>query len=302
MRRRQRGQALVYVALVMVVLITVVYATFDLGRLVSAKIQAQNAADAAALAAVSLKVSVHNTRSFAYLAMTEQAIQAKIHMIQAIGALSGKGLPTPGSPPSAAELKEFEDHLKQARRHMEKVRLLKEGLKAYNAWIETEGPAMVAEAARVAYVANLDGMNSHLVTGRAVDQNNLRLLDVPGALRENGTGEAARMLGGVNYVNEGTSKNHGSGKSFVEVSPRFVPFAVSLFGAPGAPVGGVNIPAWAAAGPVSSSAVEKAGTGHQDLKVGQLGINWYTPRLMRTGQKEGGRFGSAKEGGIVSEH
>lgn len=288
----ESGQALIYVALMMAVLVTVIFAVFDLGRLMSAKIRSQNAADAAALAAVSLKVGVHHTRSLAYLAMTEEGIRARVELINALASFGQEGV--------------FNAHLRKANAHVDKILRLQKGLVAYNQWIDQAGPAMVADAARLGYAANIQGMNAHLSSGAALDAENLRAIDAPGALRENGN-HGAQTLGGVIYPKEGLGKGKDAGKTFVEVVPKFQGFDYAIFGF-GPKSGAIDVPAWASAGYVSADAISSdpaaKGSGLKlNTPFGNFGLNWYSPRLVRTGQKNQGSFGSPGAGGhIVSEH
>jgi len=289
-RREDDGQAMIYVAIVVGALVTVLYTTYDLGRLVAAKVMSQNGADAAALASVSLKVSVHHTRALAYLAMTDQAVLARREILAGIGSLSKfqgvvPSLPAPGAPPGTPPTKpthaEFEDHMKRAETHMDRYNRLRHALRAYNAWIEEDGPRLAAEAARIAYAANVTGMNDHSATGRAVDARNMQLLSDPGAFVENGGMGSSKFIGGMNFANEGAGKRGVSGKSFVWVKPQVQP--LSRGKEP------LELWAWAAAGPVPAVTIQGADPREQGLSfkvpvLGEFGIPWYSPRLMRTGK------------------
>lgn len=288
-RRDDDGQALIYVAIVAGALVTVLYTTYDLGRLIAAKVMSQNGADAAALAAVSLKVSVHHTRALAYLAMTDQAILARREILAGIGSLSDfqgaiPTVPAPGQDPGAPAKPThaaFEEHMKRADRHMDRYHRLRHALRAYNAWIEEEGPALAAEAARIAYASNVSGMNDHSAAGRAVDQRNMRLLSDPGAFVENGGLGSSKFIGGMNFANEGAGKRGVSGKSFVWVKPQVQPLARGKEP--------LELWAWAAAGPVPAVTIQGVDPREQGLSIkvpvlGELGIPWYSPRLMRTGK------------------
>lgn len=284
----ESGQALVYVALIMAVIVAALLALFDLGRLTGAKIQAQNAADAAALAAASVKVSVHHTRELAYLAMTDQGVRARLELLGALASFSDE--------------REFQDHVRKAGIHLGRIQKLKTDLAEYNDWIDTAGPEIVADAARLAYAANIQGMNDHLTTAKGLELENLRALDAPNALRENS--DQGQELGGVNYPSEGLGAHNVAGKSYVEVVPKYQGFDWSFFGSGSRDP--VEVPAWAAAGfaPSTGIALDPAAKGaEQPLKLGGIGLNWYSPRLVRTGQKSDGNFGgSSWGGGIESEH
>ena len=289
-RREDDAQAMIYVAIVVGALVTVLYTTYDLGRLVAAKVMSQNGADSAALASVSLKVSVHHTRTLAYLAMTDQAILARREILAGIASLnefnsSIPSAPAPGAPPGSPPTKPthagFEDHMQRADAHMDRYHRLRHGLRAYNAWIEEEGPRLAAEAARIAYAANVTGMNDHSATGRAVDERNMRLLSDPGAFVENGGLGSSKFIGGMNFANEGAGKRGVSGKSFVWVKPQVQP--LSRGKEP------LELWAWAAAGPVPAVTIQGTDPREQGLSfkvpvLGEFGIPWYSPRLMRTGK------------------
>lgn len=305
-RRDEAGQAMIYVAIVAGALVTVLYTTYDLGRLVAAKVMSQNGADAAALASVSLKVSVHHTRSLAYLAMTDQAILARREILAGIGSLSKftgvvPTVPTPpqpgapAQPPAKPTHAEFEQHMKQAEVYMDRYHRLRHALRAYNAWIEEEGPRLAAEAARIAYAANVSGMNDHSAAGRAVDQRNMKLLSDPGAFVENGGMDSSKFIGGMNFANEGAGKRGVSGKSFVWVKPQVQP--LSRGKQP------LELWAWAAAGPVPAVTLQGADAREQALSfkvpvLGEFGIPWYSPRLMRTGKLPDG----TEMQGLNSQH
>ena len=285
-RRDEEGQALVAVALWLTVLATAVVALVDLGRLIGAKTQVQTAADAAALAAVSVKVSVHHTRELAYLAMTEQAMRARMEFIEAIASMGSET--------------EFQKHLRRANTYVDRLERLQAGLVAYNAWIDKEGPALVADATRLAYSANVLGLNSHVSGGGALDAQNARSVDSPGAVRENS--DQQRFIGAINYPHEGLGNGKVAGKSFVETTARYQPLGSGFFGA--ARPQPIELPAWSSAGFVDAEVLAKAEPGRfSPLAAGPFRLHWYSPRLVRSGQREDGSFGGPHAGGsIVSEH
>ncbi|MEB3187429.1 MAG: pilus assembly protein TadG-related protein [bacterium] len=284
--RDEEGQALVALALWLTVLATAVVALVDLGRLIGAKTQVQNAADAAALAAVSVKVGVHHTRELAYLAMTEQALRARMEFVEALAKMGDETA--------------FARHLRRADAYIDRLERLQAGLVAYNAWIDQQGPAIVADAARLAYAANIRGLNSHVSGGGALDAQNVRALDGPGALRENS--DQQRFIGAVNYPHEGLGNGKVAGKSFVETTARYQPLGSGFFGA--ARPAPLELPGWSSAGFVDAEALARAEPARfSPLAAGPFRIHWYSPRLVRSGQREDGSFGGPHAGGnIVSEH
>ena len=280
-RQRQRGQAMIYMALVMAVLVGVLYATYDLARLTTAKMQAQNASDAAALAAASVKVSIHNTRTLAYAAMTGEAAFARLKLAKAMAVL-GQQPPLPGQPYLAEP--EFKKYVEAASKHVKKLPKLRAGLIAYNKWIARKGPEIVADAARVAYVANISTLNDDTGRGRTANGQNIHLLDGTKNLVENGGNfKSGQFIGGVNYVGEGAGDTGAAGKTFVWAEPVFVPMGSGLTGG-SAPM---SIPSLAAAGPVPSKELAGSDPGDGDLSANGFGMPWYSPRLFPIGGLHG---------------
>lgn len=279
--RPPRGQALVYFTLVLAVIIGVLYATYDLARLTTAKMQAQTAVDAAALAGSSVKVSVHHTRSLAYAAMTGQATLARLKFAKAI-AVVGAQPPVPGQPYLAA--KEFDKWVGEAQAHVVKLRRLRAGLVAYNAWVAKEGPEIVADAARLAFNANVSGMNAAIGEGSAANARNLTLLAGSKNLPENGGQFASgRFVGGVNYPGESAGAGGSAGKTLVWAEPVYRPLGSALLGASHP----LALPSVAAAGIVPASELKAAEPGSGDAGLGGFGFRWYAPRLFQVGGVNG---------------
>jgi len=275
--RRQRGQAVVYMALVLAVMVGVLYATYDLARMTTAKMQAQTAADAAALAAAAVKVSVHNTRTVAYAAMTGQAALARLKLAKAMAVMMAL-------PPGPAAVQEFQKYQNQAVKHLERMRKLRAGLIEYDRWIAQKGPEIVADAARVAYVANVAGLNDDSGRGHAANGNNLHLMDGTKNLVENGgTFKSGQFIGGINYVSENAGPTGAAGKTFVWAEPIFVPLGSGLLGGDQQ----MPMPSLAAAGPVPSSELAKSEPGDGDLSYNSFGMPWYSPRLFAIGGLNG---------------
>ena len=92
--REEDGQALLWGAGVIVITMALFYGAVDMGLLVLGKIQAQTAADAAAMSASALKATVHNTRSVAYRAASGQIALSRMKLVEATG-LALQGLVDP---------------------------------------------------------------------------------------------------------------------------------------------------------------------------------------------------------------
>ncbi|MEB3298574.1 MAG: pilus assembly protein TadG-related protein [Candidatus Sericytochromatia bacterium] len=280
-RRSPRGQSLVYFTLVLAVIVGVLYATYDLARLTTAKMQAQTAVDAAALAGTAVKVSIHHTRSLAYAAMTGQATLARLKFAKALAVVGSKP-PLPGQPYLAAE--EFDKWVGEANAHVARLRRLRAGLVAYNSWVAREGPAVVADAARLAFNANVSGMNAAMGEGTAANARNLSLLAGPRNLPENGGQFAAgRFVGGVNYPGEAAGAGGAAGKTLVWAEPVYRPLGSALLGASHPLV----LPSVAAAGLVPAGELKAAEPGSGEAGAGGVGLRWYTPRLLQVGGLNG---------------
>lgn len=62
-RKKQKGQSLIYVGLLVIVIISGVFFVYDIGNIVNTKIKFQNGVDSAALASVSVKISKQDRKS-----------------------------------------------------------------------------------------------------------------------------------------------------------------------------------------------------------------------------------------------
>lgn len=76
-RKKQAGQSLLYVSILIVLLISGVFFVYDIGTIVNNKIKFQNGADAAALAAVATKISKHHNDTLMRSAMYNESLSAQ---------------------------------------------------------------------------------------------------------------------------------------------------------------------------------------------------------------------------------
>lgn len=252
---------MVYGAGVLVLIVALFYGALDVGQLVTGKIQAQNAADAASLAASGLKTSLHNTRVMAYRAAAGQTMLARIALVKATG-LALQEISKPGS----ASDKAFKEAFKRSRIHRARVTKLSKGLKAFNAWATSAevAPVLVRQAAAVAYRGNLG-------TLAVVEPGNLRLIEREDAFMEFKGG----MVGSVAFTAEALSPNGHAGKSLVHVKPSFRTFGSGMLGyaAKG------SLEAVAVAGPVEAHDQYGSLPG-----LDRYGTPWFTVRLMPVGK------------------
>ncbi len=267
-------------AIVLAVLVGILYSTYDMARLTAAKIQSQDAADAAALAAVSVKVSIHNTRTLAYAAMTAEATLARLRIAKAVAILASY----PAGPGAAAAEVQVTSYIKKADGHLKKLKELRDTLDAYNHWVAQAAPQIVSEAARIGYAANIAGMNDDSGAGATANETNMQLMDGDQNLVENGgTFKSGQFIGGINYRSESAGSSGDAGKTFVWVEPRYMPLGSGLLGG----LGAMTLPALAAAGPASSSQIAKADPKDGDMAIDGFGLPWYSPRLFAIGGLHG---------------
>jgi hypothetical protein len=262
------GQALLYGACVLVLIGTFFYGALDLGQLVLGKINAQSSADSAALSAAALKVSVHNTRSLAYRAMTGQLDLTRLQLIRATGAAISE-ISTPGKNQTV-----FEDAIKRAHWHHTKVEELRTGLLAFNAWVSSKsaGSELVQQAAEIGYAGSLGSLASS-------DQGNVALLDDPQALLENaGRGGAGKMVGHVLYPAEALTPDGMAGYSYVKIQPKVTTLGPASMG-----MGNTTaMEAMAVAGPIEVPPGNSINA--------RYGINWYSVRLQPVGNVPKGQL------------
>jgi hypothetical protein len=260
----EEGQALIWGAGVMILIVALFYGAIDIGQLVLGKIEAQNAADAAAMTGSALKTSMHNTRSLAYRAASGQLELCRLQMVHATGiALHQIGKPSPGGKAS----KEFTDAMQKAHLHRRKLELLRDGILAFNEFAtgKKAGPDAVKEAASAAYRANLGTLGIEI-------RSNLNLVDSPAALPEISGGAANGTL----FRAEALSPNGKAGKTAVIITPSVTAFGGGLLGYSDI----AQLSAAAVAGPVEAH--DQFGKGLR--AVDNYGIEWYTTRLLPVGK------------------
>lgn len=267
LRREEDGQALLYGVGVIVIAAVLFYGAMDVGLLVLGKIQAQTAADAAALSATAVKAGVHNTRSLAYRAQTGQLALARTQLARAT-ALALKAL-TKTDP---AARKSFDEAVGLAVFHRNNVADLRKGLMAYNAWVARPdvGPATVKKAAQIAYEGNIG------VLGVMIPAN-MKLIRSDEAFAEFAV--SSPLIGGTTFREEGILG--AGGKSHVTVEPKVGVIGGGLLGYGQS----AALRAMSTAGPIDAK--REFGDSLPALSsTGGYGINWYTVRLLAIGAKK----------------
>ncbi|HEY9723750.1 MAG TPA: pilus assembly protein TadG-related protein [Oscillatoriaceae cyanobacterium] len=263
--RDEEGQALLYGAGMLVLLVALFFGMLDLGWLVLGKVESQNAADAAALSASGLKASVHNTRELAYRAMSGQVTIARAYLLEATGiAIDELAGSTPGTTDS------FDTVFKKAQSARSKAERLRNGLIAFNEWVtgQQAGQTLVQQAAEAGYTGNLGSLG--------VMRGNLGLMQGEQALPENSHTFGTTTVGGVAYTGEALAPNTFAGKTLVRLYPKVATFGSGMLGYGAQAL----VDTESAAGPLPVSRVDAGGTGAVD----RFGVNWYTVRLMPVGK------------------
>ena len=303
----QRGQAMVYIAIVILVLVAGAFAVYDIGKLVNARIQFQNAADASSLAAVSIKVNKHHVEELMRAAMTQESIiaQSERRAAQAVllqmvtDAKNYQLTPPPANPdgtipsfdPKDYE-KRFKSHVNQAYRHITKFHRERLALDAYYKWLQFNGPTAVREAAQIAFQANIKGYDD---TGNPVLRKNVfDVLAKDSQLMENSSSFTI-PIGGVIYPAEGSRVNGNFGKSYIETP------AYGVYSQNGSSLlkyfPNFTLNSISAAQIASNKQLNTGETpvgsltdiqipGIDNLTSSMISINWYSPRLMAVEKRE----------------
>lgn len=265
------GQALLYGVGVIVIIAALFFGAVDLGRLMLGKMQSQNAADAAALSAASLKAGLHNTRALAYRAASGQLTLSRMKLIEATG-LALQEIGKPNSNPTA-----YKNAVRAARGHRLKLEKLRDGLLKFNRWATdaSQGPEATRQAAEIGYLGNIGSLGS--------DSYNMHLFDDAAPLAESGkkapgAGGQGYMAGGVTYPGEALTATGNAGKSWVRISPTLGAFGGSWLNY------GDDDSLYAEA--VAGSMLAKHAYGKNPPGLEQYGINWYTVRLMPIGGRQ----------------
>lgn len=230
-RSSQAGQVIPYVAFLVVVLAGAALLVYDIGYMINSRIQTQNAVDAAALAAVSVKINKHHMDTLVRAAMTQESIiaQAEIRASQAIAFqafVAGQGYvyvpPPPGEPdpgsPTLDKVKSYKDaylkHANSAYKHAVKLHRERLALQAWYKWLERQGPTAVREAARLGYALNIQGYDE---LNDPILRENIEnvLADNTDLVESSNSGNT--NIGGFVYANEAASLQGMFGKTFAEI-------------------------------------------------------------------------------------
>lgn len=301
---RQRGQVIPYVAIIILVLAASAFVIYDMGRMVNARIQFQNGADAASLAAVAIKINKHHVDTIMRAAMTQEAIQsqAKINAANAVLAqaiFAGKDnplgldpapiddntkLPIGEDAPFLEELKgygaKYAAHANRAYKHAVKLHRERLMLDAYYIWLEKHAATATREAAFLGYLTNIQGYEVS-----SLKKNLDHILRKNEHLLENSKASGNQTnVGGFVYANEGAKPNGTFGKTFVEfeangMSSRSGSSLIKYFPAQANDKSGEFKLRSSSASQVVNK--EQLNEGRNPINIGSLlRMNWYSPRLM----------------------
>ncbi|HEY9840980.1 MAG: pilus assembly protein TadG-related protein [Candidatus Sericytochromatia bacterium] len=287
--RSQRGQVIPYVAFLILILTAAALVVFDIGYLINSRIQSQNAADAAALAAVAVKIDKHHLDTLMRAAMTQEALmsQAEIRAAQAVALqafLKGKATPTvielpgPDNPNPAPqpqpvnlspEKAAYRLHVNGAYKHAVKLQRERLALQAWYRWLARRAPTAVREAARVGYALNMQGYDD--LNDAILRQNIDSVLASNDDLLENNPGTNSD-LGGFIYAAEAARVKGVFGKTFVELKTQMK-----------ASDGGAALLSYLKNFELTSSAAAQLLRREGDTPLTALSyvaMHWYSPHLM----------------------
>ncbi len=248
-KKNQKGQSLIYVAILLVVLMSGVFFVYDIGTMVNNKIKFQNGADAAALSAVAVKISKHHTDTMVRTSMYHESLaaQAQQRAAQALllkilldvkttkpgvpGDISippiytgNPALPGGTQPPQPVpvpqsmkdDVQRYKKLVNFTYRHVVKLHREKKALEGYYTWLAGDmtglGPTAVLESARIGLRGNTFGLYSLKDSTLA---QNLKILENPDELIENKR-QFSKPIGGVIYANEGSNMVGNFGKTYIE--------------------------------------------------------------------------------------
>lgn len=249
--RRQRGQTLIFVGVMGLLLIAGVLLTYDVGRLVTAKIRFQNGADAAAVAAVALKINKHHLDTLIRWELTQTSRQAQAEMENCKALLKAMAL----NPQDTLRYqREFEASMQRAtalrNRFSNQRTVLAQLLGAASAAPMEQAVVAIAQAA---YRPNAAGSDPEAM--EVVVQGGLPELQ-------------NKKIGGVLYSGERANMAGAFGKTAVDIRPPHQAQGVSILQYPHSFVLGTH----------AAAQIIRRETGAG--KVTRL--NWYSPRLFLT--------------------
>ena len=317
-KQQQKGQSLVYVAVLIVLLMSGVFFVYDIGNMVNTKIKFQNGADAAALSAVAVKISKHHTDAMVRTSMYHESLaaQSQQRAAQALlleillnvknakpgtgdisippiftgnpatGPINQPPQPIPISPELKGKVAKYKLWTNLTYKHVVKLHREKKSLEGYYKWLADGiygvGPTATTESARIGLRGNTFGLYS--VKDYALAQN-LKILENGDELIENRR-SFSKAIGGVVYANEGSNVVGNFGKTFIEFDGKGILSTqgsnlLNYFDR----INYYTLTTNAAARVASS---EELGTKKTQMGIGlfvPFEMLWYSPRLMSIEKK-----------------
>ncbi|MBC7475894.1 MAG: Tad domain-containing protein, partial [Candidatus Sericytochromatia bacterium] len=181
--KNNKGQSLLYVSFLIVILISGVFFVYDIGNMVNTKIKFQNGADAAVLSSVALKISKHHTDQMIRTSMYHESVAAQAEqraaqalLVQIILSINttpqvidpmkplpgGGGIhinavtappnvvqPTQPAIPSAEQKQlagKYKGFVNKTYRHVIKLHRERKALEAYYQWLSNDNTGITANA------------------------------------------------------------------------------------------------------------------------------------------------------------
>lgn len=252
-KKSQKGQSLLYVSILIIILISSVFFVYDVGSIVNTKIKLQNGVDSAVLGSVAVKISKHHNDSLIRAAMFNESLaaQAQQRAAQALFVSMildmekkiaetpvnvGPGVPgmppgqivIPGQPggvsgpqtlvPDESQkkgAKEYKRLVNLTYKHVIKMHRERKALEAYYEWLVGKPGTMLSGVGREAIteVARI-GFRTN-ANGLLKNAKNLSILTNQEDVFDNQ--QKFTNIGGDAYGGEGATQKGNFGKSFIEV-------------------------------------------------------------------------------------
>lgn len=257
-RKKQAGQSLIYVGLLVVVIISGVFFVYDIGNIVNTKIKFQSGADSAALASVAVKISKHHTDTLVRAAMYNESIAAQSQqraaqakLVSIITTLQSKidanPVVNPVNPPinpinvmtdpvppvgppqppplmpdeqDKGNAAQYRELVNSTYRHVVKLHRETRALQAYYDWLSgvPSDPSKKGVGREAVTEASRIGFRGNTL-GLLNIPENIEVLSDPEQMLENKQANGNQIISGVTYFAEGSSKIGNFGKTYIEVEP-----------------------------------------------------------------------------------
>lgn len=251
-RNHQKGQSLLYVSILIVIIVSSVFFVYDVGSIVNTKIKLQNGVDSAVLGSVAVKISKHHNDALIRAAMFNESLaaQAQQRAAQALfvsiildmekkiaetpvnvgpgvpgmppGQIVIPGQPNVGGPQTLVPdenqkkgAKEYKRLVNLTYKHVVKMHRERKALESYYEWLVGKPGTISTGVGRdaITEVARI-GFRTN-VAGLLKNPTNMAILTNNDDVFDNQ--QKFTNIGGDAYGGEGATQKGNFGKSFIEV-------------------------------------------------------------------------------------